>query len=90
MSKTVICKTNGPLEHMLPKISFIENPMTNEMGFVLQNFNIDEPVDAYTPSELIAIRNAIDEAINLYCKPSDIKQQMFFWNFDSPNLTNNN
>lgn len=87
MSKSIICKTNGPLEHMLPKISYIENPMTKEMGFVFKNFDIEEPVDAYSPSELIAIRNAIDEAINYYCKPSDIKGQMFLWDFDGQNLT---
>jgi len=87
MSRHIICKTNGPLEHMLPRISYVENPMTNEMGFVLNNFDIEEPVDAYTPTELIAIKNAIDEAINIYCKPSDVKGQMFLWDFDSPDLT---
>ena len=87
MKNTIICETDGPLQHMLPRISFVENPMTKEMGFVFKNFDIEEPVDAYTPSELLAIKDAIDQAINVYCKPSDIKGQMFLWDFDENNLT---
>ena len=87
MSNTIVCATDGPLPHLLPTINYVENPMTNEMGFVLKNFDIEEPVDAYTANELIAIRDAINLAINKFCKPSDIDGQMFLWDFDVINLT---
>ena len=87
MSNYITCATDGPFSHLLPTISFVENPMTNKMGFVLKNFDIEEPVDAYTVNELIAIRDGINNAINKFGKPSDIDGQMFLWDFDLINLT---
>jgi hypothetical protein len=86
MSK-IISLTEGPLPHLRPTIVFVENPMTAKKGFVLSNFDIEEPVDAYSPKELVAIRNAIDNAINTFCDPSDLEGQMFLWDVDKFNLT---
>jgi len=83
----IVCVTEGPLPHLRPTILFVDNPMTTKKGFVLYNFDIEEPVDAYSPKELLAIRNAIDNAINTFCNPSDLEGQMFLWDFDKSNLT---
>lgn len=87
MFTTIICETNNFLENSKPKIVPSKNDQTGELVFCLHNFDTEEVVDGYTPSELLIIRNAIDSAINQNCKPSDIKGQQFLWDYDLVYLT---
>jgi hypothetical protein len=89
MTNKFICDTNNTNHSSKPTIVPVQNPDTNSIGFCLHNFDVTEPIDAYTPQELLNIRNTLDIAINENCKPSDLKGQMFFWDFDFAYLTNN-
>ena len=87
MSKKIVCDTNNYHPATKPFIIPVKIPESNSIGFCLQNFDVDEPIDAYTPEELLIIRNQIDKAINENCKPSDIKGQTFLWDYDFICLT---
>jgi hypothetical protein len=87
MPNKIVCETNNFLGYNRPTIEPIKFPNTDLVGFCLFNFDITETVNAYTPEELIIIRDAIDRAINENCKPSDIKGQTFLWDNDSTHLT---
>jgi hypothetical protein len=87
MTNKIVCETNNILKDSKPFIVPVQIPNTNNIGFCLHNFNIEEPVDAYTPHEMLAIRDAIEKAINENCKPSDIKGQTFLWDYDFISLT---
>ena len=87
MYTTITCETNNFLENTKPKIVPVVNDDNNQLVFCLHNFDTEEVVDGYTPSELLIIRNAIDLAINQNCKPSDIKGQQFLWDYDLVCLT---
>lgn len=87
MPNKIVCNTDNYHEATKPSIFPVTNPESNSIGFCFVNFDIHEPIDCYTPDELIIIRNAIDTAINVNCKPSDLKGQMFLWDFDIINLT---
>jgi hypothetical protein len=87
MYTTITCDTNNFLENTKPKIVPCTNEQTGQLVFCLINFDTEESVDGYTPMELLNIRNSIDRAINVYCKPSDIKGQQFLWDYDLVHLT---
>jgi len=87
MYTTITCETNNFLENTKPKIVPTMNEQNDQLVFCLHNFDTEEVVDGYTPSELLIIRNAIDLAINQNCKPSDIVGQQFLWDYDLVCLT---
>ena len=90
MYTTITCNTNNFIENTKPKIVPCSHEQSGELVFCLHNFDTEESVDGYTPSELLNIRNAIDLAINNNCKPSDIKGQQFLWDYDLIHLTVDN
>lgn len=85
-----VCDTNNSNTSPKPSIVPVENPDTKKIGFCLYNFDVTEPIDAYTPQELLNIKDTIEFAINQNCKPSDLNGQMFLWDFDFVCLTKPN
>ena len=75
----IICDTNNHPFSPKPTIYPETNPATGKVVFCLVNFNTEEPVDGYSPIEILNIRNALDMAINQNCSVSDLPGQTFLW-----------
>lgn len=90
MFKITVFNTPNSNPSTNPTIEPIVHPTNGKVAFCLHNFNTAEAIDAYTPNELLEIRNAIDQAINTNCNISDIKGQTFMWDFDLICLTSPN
>ena len=73
MSDEIVCKLDG-VALTINKINW-----NDTVKFCLHNFDTKEAIDAYSPLELLAIRNSIDEAINTFCSPKDLTGQLFMW-----------